>query len=159
MVERINSRKTDINNLLEKARELAGDDASLLEDLNERFNKLQTLAWKKHEQFRMLINRWKKMTEQRRRMMGMLKTTQFVANRKPIKSSKDARGELDKIEVNFAISLINGNKILSLITVNKSLFTNECELECDLHHVTYDYHERTLEINQVNKTIKPDQVR
>ena len=100
MVERINSRETDVNNLLEKARELAGDDAVLLEDLNERFCKLQSLASKKHEQFEKLTNRWKKMTEQRKRMMGVLKATQFVANRKPIKSSKDARGELNDVEVN-----------------------------------------------------------
>ena len=100
MVERINSRETDVNNLLEKARELAGDDAALLEDLNERFYKLQTLASRKHEQFEKLTNRWKKMTEQRKRMMGVLRATQFVANRKPIKSSKDARGELNDIEVN-----------------------------------------------------------
>ena len=101
MVERINSRETDINNLLEKARELAGDEATLLEDLNERFYKLQILASQKHEQFRRLINRWKKMTEQRRRMMGMLKATQYLANKKPIKCSKDARSELSDVEVNY----------------------------------------------------------
>ena len=99
MVEKINSRETDINNLLEKARELAGDEAVLLEDLNQRFYKLQTLASEKYEQFRKLIDRWKKMTEQRRRMMGLLKATQFVSNRKTVKTSKDARGELCDIKV------------------------------------------------------------
>ena len=99
MVERINSRKTDINNLSSKARELAGEDASLLEDVNERFSNLQSLASKKREQFEKLINRWRRMTEQRKKMIGVLKTTQFVASRRPIKTSKDARGELSELEV------------------------------------------------------------
>lgn len=82
---------------------LAGEDASLLEDLNERFENLQTMAARKHEQFRALINRWRKMTEQRKKMMSLLRTTQFISNRKPIRSSKDARGELDQVEVNSTV--------------------------------------------------------
>lgn len=111
MVERIDSRKTDVNNLLEKARELAGDDASLLDDLSERFENLQTLAWKKREQFGALINRWKRMTEQRKKMMGMMRASHFIANKRPIRSSKDARGELNEIEVRnlfiFIITILN----------------------------------------------------
>ncbi len=104
-MDRINSRKADINLLFEKARNISGDNkpdldtSTLLDELSERFSNLQTLANEKHDQFTALINRWRKMTDRRRKMMGLLKGTQFIVSKKLIKNTEDARSQIEELQV------------------------------------------------------------
>ncbi len=112
MMDRINSRKADINALFEKARNITGDSDSdvdssvLLEELSERFSHLQSLAHAKHDQFMALINRWRKMTERRKKMIGLLKGTKFIIPKKIIKNSEDARKQIDELQVWESITII-----------------------------------------------------
>ena len=126
-MDRINSRKADINALVEKARYLTGEDtpdvgtSALLDDLSARFSILQTLATEKHDQFMALINRWKSMVERRRKMMNVVKSAQFLMPKKPIKSSQDARSQIDEMQVRVEHSFCSSN-ILHFIYFSKIIF-------------------------------------
>ena len=110
MLQRINARKSDLDALMNKAKELLGEEAenpiaveSLLQ-LNDRFQTLHNLVSQKHDYLMKLIEKWKRLMEKRRKVKGLFKSSPFLIQKRSIKSSVDARKHIHECQVSGIFS-------------------------------------------------------